>query len=306
MADDNAEHRPIEDRIQKCYATWGSTYFADYLGSNAAYPPVHFDHLRNLIGQSGAKSLLDAGCGPASFLRTVANDGVDLYGFDLTAEMVAEGKRVFADLSLDPDKLWQGSVLDAQSYVVPHGPSQYDAAVCIGVLPHVAEQDEERVFKNLHRCVRPGGRVVIEARNQLFSLFTANRPTYEFIRDELIRATELLSRAGSERGRCEEALETLKTQFRMDLPPVRRGKSGEPGYDEVLSRSHNPLTLKPRFEAAGFRDVNVLFYHFHALPPMLGAGVGDLFLRESVAQENPTDWRGTFMASAFMLTGVST
>jgi hypothetical protein len=89
----------------------------------------------------------------------------------------------------------------------------------------------------------------------------------------------------------------------MDLPPVRRGKAGEPGYDEVLSRTHNPLVLRDSFAAAGFSNVRVLFYHFHALPPMLSGGMPELFLRESVAMERADDWRGHFMASAFLLCG---
>jgi hypothetical protein len=71
----------------------------------------------------------------------------------------------------------------------------------------------------------------------------------------------------------------------------------------VLSRTHNPLTLRPLFEAEGFCDVRVLFYHFHVVPPMLAAALGDYFLRESVAMENAEDWRGYFMASAFLLAG---
>jgi hypothetical protein len=49
--------------------------------------------------------------------------------------------------------------------------------------------------------------------------------------------------------------------------------------------------------------MQVLFYHFHALPPMLEQAAPALFRRASVAMENPRDWRGHFMASAFVLVG---
>ena len=39
--------------------------------------------------------------------------------------------------------------------------------------------------------------------------------------------------------------------FRMDLPPVRKGKADAPGYDEILSRFHNPLEMPELFKAAG-------------------------------------------------------
>ena len=148
--------------------------------------------------------------------------------------------------------------------------------------------------------------MIVEARNQLFSLFSLNRPSYEFFSKELIQADRLTERAGDDRSKVESALDLLQQRFRMDLPPIRRGKAGEPGYDEVLSRTHNPLVLRDSFAAAGFSNIRVLFYHFHALPPMLASALPGLFLRESVAMERAEDWRGYFMASAFLLCGTRT
>jgi hypothetical protein len=119
----------------------------------------------------------------------------------------------------------------------------------------------------------------------------------------LMRADDLLATSGEMRAKVTAALEAMQGHFRMDLPPIRRGKAGEPGYDEVVSRTHNPFTASQQFAAAGFRDVRVMFYHFHAAPPLLAAAFPDLFLRASLAMENPEDWRGYFMASAFLLVG---
>jgi hypothetical protein len=95
----------------------------------------------------------------------------------------------------------------------------------------------------------------------------------------------------------------MKLRFRMDVPPIRKGKSGEPGYDEVLSRTHNPLVLREQFAAAGFSNVRVLFYHYHCMPPMFEARMPEIFRKLSMEMENPNDWRGYFMASAFIVTG---
>ena len=305
MADGHPGRDQIEQSVQECYSTWGTSYHEDYYGPKAPYPPVHVDLLRRIVRESGARTVLDAGCGPASFLRYLAEDGFDLYGFDLTEEMVFEGKRVFQERGLDPDRVWQGSVLDPSAFSGPGTRAiQYDAALCVGVLPHVSPEEENRLLSNLHVAVRPGGLAIVEARNQLFSLFTMNRPSYEFIRDHLIRADELVAASAEDANYVHAGLEGLKSRFRMDLPPIRRGKLGEPGYDEVLSRTHNPLVLRQQFESAGFRDVQVLFYHFHALPPMLSAGNPSLFLKQSLAMEEAEDWRGYFMASAFLLCGL--
>jgi len=90
--------------------------------------------------------------------------------------------------------------------------------------------------------------------------------------------------------------------FRTDLPPVRKGKQDEPGYDEVVSRLHNPLVLGRQFSQAGFVQVRTLFYHFHCLPPMVSGEISMLFREQSLAMESdPEDWRGYFMASAFVV-----
>ncbi|HZS83285.1 MAG TPA: class I SAM-dependent methyltransferase [Stellaceae bacterium] len=300
---DKAKRDAAEAAVRSCYAGWAENYFADYYASEAAYPPVHQKLVRDLVRDSGARTLLDAGCGPASMLRSLAELDIALYGFDLTPEMVAEARRVMAARGAPKERIWQGSVADAGAFRAPCGPDRFDAAICIGVLPHVPAALDETVIANLRGAVRPGGLVVLEARNQLFALFTLNRYSHEFFLGELVRADLLRERAGSETARLDEALAQLAERFRTDLPPPRRGKAGEPGYDEVLSRTHNPLLLRERFAAAGFSEVQLLFYHFHCLPPMLEPGLPALFRRQSLAMEDPTDWRGYFMASAFLLAG---
>ena len=47
-----------------------------------------------------------------------------------------------------------------------------------------------------------------------------------------------------------------------------------------------------------------MFYHFHAFLPMFQRLTPEFFLERSLAMENdPDDWRGYFMASAFYLVG---
>jgi 2-polyprenyl-3-methyl-5-hydroxy-6-metoxy-1,4-benzoquinol methylase len=300
---DFSKRGEAEAAIKACYSTWAADYHDNYYTGKAPYPPVHRDIVRRVLVQSGARTLLDAGCGPASMLRDLADLGIQLYGFDLTPEMVEEARRVMAPLGMPAERIWEGSVVDRVAFRArPGGPEAFDAAICIGVLPHVPEELDDTVIGNLRDAVRPGGLVAIEARNQLFALFTLNRYSYRFVVDELIRRQEL-ERSGAADAPLERIFSQLAERFRMDLPPVRGGKVGEPGYDEVLSRTHNPLVLKDAFAGAGFRDVQLLFYHYHCLPPMFEAALPDLFRERSLAMEDPSDWRGHFMASAFIVVG---
>jgi SAM-dependent methyltransferase len=290
-----------EDSVRACYSTWSETYYDDYYGEGAQYPPVHRDLVKALLEEAGAHAILDAGCGPASFLREL-DLSLDLYGFDLTPEMVTEARRVLAAKGISPDHIWEGSVLEPADYFPRTGRTDpFDAAVCVGVLPHIPEETDVTVIDNLRASVREGGLAVVEARNQLFAAFTFNRYSHDFFVNDLMRMDEL---EPADAKTLDAVSADLQQRFRIDLPPIRRGHSGEPGYDEVLSRTHNPIVLRDQFAAAGFRDVRLHFYHFHAFPPMYAEAAGDLFRKRSLEMENtPEDWRGLFMASAFLVSG---
>jgi hypothetical protein len=177
--------------------------------------------------------------------------------------------------------------------------------ICFGVLPHVPEDADIKLLTNLVNAVRPGGLVVCEARNELFSLFTLNRYSREFFRSRLIQESKLFASVvdAAESEALNNALQSLDQQFRMDLPPLRKGYEDEPGYDEVLSRVHNPFEMSELATKAGLLNIEILFYHYHALPPMFEKTLPLFFRSSSLSIENPRDWRGYFMASAFILVG---
>jgi SAM-dependent methyltransferase len=226
-----------------------------------------------------------------------------VYGFDLTPEMVDEARRILGEQSVPPQRIWQGSVLERSAFACPgEAPAPFDAVLCVGVAPHLPEGEEETLLRNLRDALRPGGTVILEARNELFSLFTLNRYSHELFLKRLVPVDELRERAGEERTGVESALTQLASMFRTDLPPIRKGKQDEPGYDEVVSRLHNPLVLARQFERSGFAEVRTLFYHFHSLPPMLSQHAPSVFRKASLQMESdPADWRGYFMASAFLV-----
>jgi 2-polyprenyl-3-methyl-5-hydroxy-6-metoxy-1,4-benzoquinol methylase len=296
--------KSVEKLIQSCYSTWSKDYYKNYYASKSAYPPVHREILKALLKKHKVKRLLDAGCGPASFLRDLTHTKMELWGFDLTPEMVEEANLVLSQKGYPQDSVWQGSVLDPKAFRHPRRKGlKFDGAVCIGVLPHIPVGEDENVISNLKKAVQSGGLVVLEARNQLFSLFTLNRYSYEFFMQELVQEASLRNKTKKNQAALDEALQELQKRFRMDLPLVRKGKQGEPGYDEVLSRTHNPFVLKEKFEKAGFKDVQIHFYHYHCMPPQLERFMPNIFRKESMAMEDPSDWRGYFMASAFLLSG---
>jgi 2-polyprenyl-3-methyl-5-hydroxy-6-metoxy-1,4-benzoquinol methylase len=304
MINEPVEHSKdaVETTVRNCYSTWGRSYYGEYYGPAAPYPPVHLDLVKSLLQQIGAHRVLDAGCGPASMMRHILQPGIELYGFDLTPEMIVEAQSVLAALGLAGDRVWEGSVLNRADYITrTDGRAEFDCVISCGVLPHIPEPHDVTVIENVRASLRPGGYALVEARNELFALFTLNRYSCQFFFERLI-PVEALNNRGVEQPELKQALEQVRSMFRTDLPPVRQGKASEPGYDEVLSRTHNPLVLSKQFEDAGFEDVRLFFYHFHSLPPMVGGLVPNLFRQTSLEMEQePENWRGLFMASAFFV-----
>ncbi len=208
------------------YSAWGATYFRDYYQSKNTYQPVHWDLVKRELKKHGAKTLLDAGCGPASMLRGGSFFGARSYGFDLTPEMVTEARRVLGRPGVPASQIWLGSILDLGSYR-PDGAAKtlrYESAICFGVLPHIPASADTDVFRNLRRLLKRGGLALVEVRNELFSLFTANRFSHAFMKDRLIQSDRLLNRAGRDKSKIQLALKAYENFFGWIFLPFGKGR----------------------------------------------------------------------------------
>jgi SAM-dependent methyltransferase len=299
------EARPqVEESIAACYSTWAGDYFDKYYGEAAAYPPVHADLILDELRAAGTKRMLDAGCGPASFLRHIASEPIEWHGFDVTPEMVDEARRSADALGRPQSEVWLGSVLDDAAFVSPSGVSGFDAAVLVGVLPHIPRSEDQAVLRRLKSAVRPGGLLVAEARNALFGLFTLNRYSAALFSEILIDWDGLRRHLGPDQDRvASEIRHEIEQRFRMDLPRVRAGQSGELGYDQVLSRTHVPFELARSAREAGWLDIRLRYVHHHAAPPMFEHLGPEAFRRASLEAEDPDDWKGVVRASSFLVFG---
>ncbi|WBV68414.1 hypothetical protein PGH46_15970 [Legionella pneumophila] len=77
-----------------------------------------------------------------------------------------------------------GDIQDPITYADLLRDGQYDALLAMGVMPHV--RNDEACLINMRTMVKQGGSVFIEFRNKLFSLFTFNKYTHQFILNDLL------------------------------------------------------------------------------------------------------------------------
>ena len=289
--------------VQKHYKSEVDDYTRQYQPVYDHYPAnqKRLDFMIKRLSAIQPSTLLDCGCGEGSPLWAIAEMGIDVWGFDFVPEMVERAKA-----NLQPKRLsgrvWAGDITNRKSFQ-PSGmdiPEMFDVCMAMGVFPHLT--DEVQALKNMAVVTRTGGRIFIEFRNELFSLFTLNRYSFTFLKDTLIKTDSLLAEKPGDAAEINEISEKIKPYFRLDLPPVRTGSADAPGYDTILSKFHNPLNLSPLFSAAGLKIEDIFFYHYHAIPPMFEHDHPRLFREASLMMEqDPHDWRGYFMASAFVI-----
>jgi hypothetical protein len=243
--------------------------------------------------------VIEIGVGEGTPLVKLSKAGMEVAGFDISDHMVKACQNNLKKNSVDSSQIIQGDIQDPVSYTSLLKAGQFDAFMAMGVMPHV--RNDEFVINNMKTMIKSGGKVFIEFRNKLFSLFTFNRKTYEFIVDDLL--------AGVSPKLKELVATDLKKRLDLDKPKKRLAAEGNDsdalGFDAILSKFHNPFEILDLFEKCGFSDSKLLWYHYHPAMPLIGDQNEDLFRDGSLKLENNnTRWRGLFLCSAFVVEAV--
>lgn len=271
---------------------YGEQYRRENLISAAEYPANFFrlEILKRRLAHAQCKSVYEVGVGEGTPLVEIAKLGIRVAGCDIANNMVNAARQNFQAHGLNPDSVQWGNIEDRTSFQNQLADGQFDAAIAAGVLPHI--NDDALFLKNLALIVRPGGKIFVEFRNKLFSLFTFNRYTKDFILDDLLAQVS----ADTKKAVADE----LNGRIATDLPPVRKTVEGSdaPGYDTILSKFHNPFEIIPFFEQRGYRNPTIHWYHYHPAPPMLERSLGRKFREDGMALEHENSWRGYFLCSA--------
>ncbi len=263
------------------------------------YPANYFrlQLLLNSFATKGIKRVIEVGVGEGTPLATLGQAGIDVWGFDISAAMVEASRARMQQHNMNPDHIFWGDIQDPTTYAHVFKDGLFDGLMAMGVMPHVANDD--MVLDNMAALVRPGGSVFIEFRNSLFSLFTFNRYTADFILNDLLGGVSSEVKAA--------VAKDLEARVRMDMPPMRTTVEGSdaPGYDAILSRFHNPFEVLDLFSKHGFERAKLLWYHYHPAMPYLESSMPELFREEALRLEHePSGWRGFFLCSAFVVEAV--
>jgi len=278
-------------------SSYGEQYDESKIWTNEEYPANYFrlQLVRELLRNSGASSLYELGVGDATPLVTIAGDGIRVAGNDISPEMVKHARENMSAHGLDPlaidllDVQDAGSLAQTQARV-----GHFDAVMALGVIPHVS--DDAQFISSMDSFLRPGGQFILQFRNSMFSMFTFNRLSKEFILDELLASVSPEIK--------QVVADDLDQRLAVHKPAVRTRPTGD-GYDEILARFHNPFELAELVRAHGYEDIRFHWYNYHPAYPMLADQIDPRAYREAqIALEHEGTWRGMFLCSAGVIEAV--
>jgi SAM-dependent methyltransferase len=133
---------------------------------------VYGDFLKPIIERSGAKRILDVGCGQGAALASMLNDGLDAYGVDLPSLA----------------RYWDGTGNDRSRFIassaleLPFADDSFDLVFSFGVIEHIGtvsghstlapgyEEQRQRYVSELLRVIRPGGQILLSCPNKRFPI----------------------------------------------------------------------------------------------------------------------------------------
>src|SRR5688572_3968388 len=113
--------------------------------------------------QEGSR-LVDLGCGGGQLCIHAANLGWSAVGVDNAPGMIQESKANAGDLEIE----WRVAAYDESG--LPSG--GFDAVTAMGLIEYLP--DDDGLFSEAARLLRPGGRFAVSCRNRLYNLLSAN------------------------------------------------------------------------------------------------------------------------------------
>ena len=117
----------------------------------------------DLLGVGPGIRLLDAGCGRGEVLRAAAAAGAEVAGADYSRDAVDVARETLSGVS-------GADIRRADVAELPWPDASFDRILFGDVIEHLDPEHGRRALRELHRVLRPGGRLLVHtAPNRLFT-----------------------------------------------------------------------------------------------------------------------------------------
>lgn len=273
------------------FSSYAKKYSDNYSPDlNNEYYPNHIYRLNiflSLLNQIKPKKLLDIGCGNGEPIKSFLRAGHDAYGFDYSDEMVEQAKSNLYKDGFDPTRISKNNM--DELYGISN--EDFDCMVGLGSLYYSRNFNE--TINKITSLLPKNGHLIFSLRNELFSLFSLNKYTYDFYINKLMPTSKMSSEVRTD---LEKYLASAFLKESIDKQFLTTDDK------QIFSLYHNPLTINEEvLRQNGLILKGIYYYHFHSLPPIFEHLHMKEFRELSAKMENPTDWRGAFLCSTFVV-----
>ncbi len=151
------------------------TYAQGYKGDSGTAHSfnIRMQRVYELFGQRRDGKVLDIGCGPGITAEHLVKSGFEVYGVDISPEMINECRKEFGHLSAA-----HFSVGKIEAMEFPD--SFFDVVLCVGVVEYV--DDDLAAIKEMARVTKPGGTIIVTLPNRVSPYRVWQRTVYRGLR----------------------------------------------------------------------------------------------------------------------------
>jgi ubiquinone/menaquinone biosynthesis C-methylase UbiE len=147
---DPRDVRDPASNIQRSYDSVAQEY-ADEIYAELADKPFDRELLDRFAKRVGSGRVCDLGCGPGQIARYLRDRGVDVFGLDLSAGMLAQARRLNPEI-----EFVQGSML-----ALALGSETLDGITAFYSIIHIPRQQVVSALSEMRRVLKPGGCLLI-------------------------------------------------------------------------------------------------------------------------------------------------
>ncbi len=253
---------------------------------NKIYPAnaKRLDIFINLLKKYKPKKIIDAGCGTGKPLIKIKKLGFNIIGYDKAKNMVTMAKE-----NLKKNKLNTNLVYE-DNFEKPKSIKKKSVDCILGMGTFYYSKNFQKTLKTQTSKLRKNGRIIFSLRNELFNIATFNDYSVNFFSNfyELDKKTPKIKFFFNKLIKGFHERKNIKVKNIDD--------------EKVYSSSHNPLTINSELKKINIKVNGIYYYHFHYLPPLF-ENLDKEFRKKSLKLENPNNWKGILMASAFVVDG---
>lgn len=239
-----------------------------------SYHKHRLDVINNLIPMDlykKGKRIFDFGCGNAVLFKKFLENEVLITGVDISKEMINDAEKWLESMGYDKNLAQLGGIEKLKSI----SDSTLDALFSFNVIAYLSDSEEMFFYKEAARVIKPGGYLLVTHSNELFDMFTLNRFTIDFFRNNFNLVEKELKE-------LEKILEKTK-----DVPENKI----------TYNIRENPLNYGIKLKNYGFKQERIEFINFHEVPPVISENA-DGYLNTLEIKEIDK-WKLNFQCSTF-------